>query len=574
MIRQAAEIWNTQARGTKLVYRGPTSHDPHFDFCDAAGIAKPAIIVTFREGCRLKDGCDNWQQCPPTGDPTGCPCDDSDCAGSVGSIRLIRDSLDQVCSDAVLIEIVGDRESAFGCDGVPINWNIDMTDDDGRQLINVLVHEFGHALGLGHPAPGLISGDDESAIMPPGGNRRHLGTWDKDCVDDPLNAGSSKVHLYLRSSTSTGGWASHIATTFLSTFRGAAAYGYWQDGPDRRVPHYYTEHEYFPSWHGSHDPSPLASILLLAFNPFDEWSLWVSFSSMNSSMLAALDSTPVMFQRRSAGSGDGQRINFTWDRFSSDPPTPQLRYRRSDDLFNTSGWGRYEECLPSIHDCSGWVHLNSSIPIAHAYDPYSSTDVMVTVLDTNDIDGGRIQIHAGFHPTAPRRRLNPGYEVSSSVTTHWSSGQFGPFPAYSFLTDFLPGVACAPDREQFDYNCIIAWSDRVVPNGRIHYTYFRVEPNAAIEIHPTTWTRGGSRTTSHVSAGYFYDSFWLGWKDWNSQGVAGIATTRNTGAYASWTSPDRLSRPRVVDPPSFVYEPELSGTTARQLWTEAPCCDP
>jgi hypothetical protein len=102
-----------------------------------------------------------------------------------------------------------------------------------------------------------------------------------------------------------------------------------------------------------------------------------------------------------------------------------------------------------------------------AYDPYSDTDVMVSVRFTDLVAGGQIFVHPGFFNAT---RLFPGAMLGAANTTHTASLS-NPLFDYSFQTDFAPGVACAPDRSVFPYNCILAWNDRMVPNGRIHYTY-------------------------------------------------------------------------------------------------------
>lgn len=277
--------------------------------------------------------------------------------------------------------------------------------------------------------------------------------------------------------------------------------------------------------------------------------------------LQALDTNPVLFSR-AAYPSDGVRINYTWDSSTSDPHPPEARYRRSTDMWDSSVWGRYRRCLDA--NCNSSENISSSVPVVSAYDPYSDTDVVVTVADTDDVNGGQIVVHPGF---ASVTRLNLGAELNSSNTSMTpSSGK--PLFFYSFQTDFTPGVACAPNRSEHAYNCVLAWNDRMRLNGRIMYTYFRVNGSNQIEWQGTAWSRAGTLTASNVSAGYFSDAFWLGWKAWTNPHK--VAWTMNQGGgYTAWTSVDTETRASIVDPPSFAYVADDSSIGGTMIWTEA-----
>lgn len=565
IIKNAAEIWNSQSRSSSLIYRGHSSNMTFDEFCDDSSIETPAVHVVFRKGCSTT-GCD-WHYCPVDGRSADlCDCVSSDdCSGQ--SVGFFRKRVSQ-CPGKAQIEIFSTRgdtptmcgSTAPGTTG-RINWTVkpgkyvDENDNRERNLLTVLLHEFGHALKLGHPSSSIITGN-RSVMHSGNDNARHLYTWDKDCVSDAQISDSRYVEYFWRG-YSGNTWSS-IFSFYYGTSRGSLFNRLWRDA--RGIAHhaaYFSQFQDYPVGHPNY-----------AWEY--GWSGWGPLSSTGAStysdgdmlhnQLQTADTMPFLFQR-GANPADGVRISYTWDRDSSDPHPPELRYRRSTDFWSShDAWGRYHRCIDS--GCISTTALRSSVPLVGAYDPYSNTDIMVSVLNTDSVNGGIMMIHPGFQTAT---RLKAGSILFTHNTT-LTATYLNPLFDYSFLTDFAPGVACAPDRSEFDYNCLIAWNDRMVPNGRIHYTYFRINGAGQVEWHGTAWTRGGSYTASHISAGYFSDRFWLGWKDWTNPQK--VAWTYNNGSYSSWSQVERLNRPRIVDPPSFAYDPEDPGAGGRITWTE------
>lgn len=112
----------------------------------------------------------------------------------------------------------------------------------------------------------------------------------------------------------------------------------------------------------------------------------------------------------------------------------------------------------------------------------------------------------------------------------------------------------------------------MVPNGVIHYTYFRINTGGGhgtianeIEWHGRAFTRAGSLTTSHVSAGFINGTFWLGWKHWTYPHYA--ALSMNEGDYGLWSDPIMWHDVGMVDPPSFAYDSTDGNLIGRMTWT-------
>ena len=217
--------------------------------------------------------------------------------------------------------------------------------------------------------------------------------------------------------------------------------------------------------------------------------------------------------------------------------------------------------------CTETSPLQSSVPIAHTRDHDSDLDIMVTVTDTDQHLGGQINVHPGMEDGST---IRAGSTVSEENTEFPRPEGYTYFP-YRPLTDFKPAVACGKNT-LYEYNCLLAWAPRGALNGRIVYTYFRYDSeNDAIDWLGEAWGRAGSRTRGHVSAGWFEDKFWIGWKDWVRDHTVKRTHSIEPGCYTCWSdaeAPDNPAPTGIVDPPTFYYPPYSMPVEAGWSWTE------
>lgn len=296
-----------------------------------------------------------------------------------------------------------------------------------------------------------------------------------------------------------------------------------------------------------------------------------------------LDVTPFLFTAWEFATGDDARLSYLFHGTSTsnleDPPLAE--YARSDDYFATTATQTYAWCDSwSGTTCTQHFDIATHVPLVSAWDPASETSVFVRVQTSRGSgDEAEIKVHPGFFGSY-RWLLNDGETVSDNVST-WPSAHSNPDWDWLGETEVAPGVACADDKFA-TYNCIIAWQERGVPEGRVLYTYFYVDDSVSppdLKWHGEARIMPTSRTVSHVSAAFMADGsgsddrFWVTWKEWHSDSEVRVASTDSSGStYWSWFTSDGPSNgSEVVDPPTYQFEPWDYGSGAQEralIWTE------
>ena len=148
---------------------------------------------------------------------------------------------------------------------------------------------------------------------------------------------------------------------------------------------------------------------------------------------------------------------------------------------------------------------------------------------------------------------------------------YGTQPAFNYTlkTDTAPGIACGTSWLLQGANCMLAWQDRGIPDGRILYTWFSINPATGdIVWQGTVGVRGSAFTVGNVSAAYFDGEYWLAWKTLGT--VSDAAWTHrpaSSNLFSGWSTTQYMGRSRVVDAPTWLYHPTGSGETAL-IWTE------
>ena len=423
-----------------------------------------------------------------------------------------------------------------------------------------MIHEFGHILGLGHP-------EDLNGVNPVGGDAlmqgsatvndledfSHVYPWDTDCSDDTqTNSHRSRrriIEYRYQGFTSTGTQYSSVISNGTDIVKGFLYGNYMYDDMDRYAG------LFFDDKISTDIISTSGSVSLTNRSTFGDEDL------LNPRLYFA----PVlMTPLEKTGDNDSHRINFNFqvdlDYLDYDPP--QIRYFRSDNFFASeyAGSFQYEQC--SDGNCTVDVGIESHIPFVSAWDDHSGNTIFVKVgTDRNYTGHGEIDVFPGFHSSTNGLQLKPPSRLSTNRTSPTDS--FADF-SYTRKTDVAPGVACAPDRNNFDYNCMIAWVDRGIMQGRILYTYFRIDNNAIVwSPNHGVFVRSGTSSFSHISAAFFNGSFWLAWKTIDGD----INYCRTDSNETDWDPIVSLSRTKVVDPPTWTYVPEDTKESLL-VWTE------
>jgi hypothetical protein len=190
---------------------------------------------------------------------------------------------------------------------------------------------------------------------------------------------------------------------------------------------------------------------------------------------------------------------------------------------------------------------------------------------------GRMKIHAGFH-AGSNYKLREGVQVGNAgglPADPYDGVGNNPDFSYTQRTDVAPAVACAPESAGWSYNCLLAWVDRGVPDMNALYTYFRINPTTkAVEIknlitpplNEDVWAIAGSTSTSHLSAAYFNDRFYLAWK---SVYVGHDVEYAYTSTMTGWSSVYyRPGTEGVIDPPRWMSVPFDQTREVGLLWTQ------
>jgi len=346
-----------------------------------------------------------------------------------------------------------------------------------------------------------------------------------DCVDDAVESGIDQNHREIRELEyawegidSNGDWTGVLDFSGASEYfsKGVQLGSVLRYGAGFRHGLYSPDREIWTDTVGSAgDINPAAG------------------SSFGSAELRDLYIAPILFSPFEwSGSNHNHRINFNSTQSTTHDP-PLLKYQRSDNFFVQYGAGQYTEARSG-----GDVNLRSHIPLVAAWDATSGNTVFVSVDTGRSLaTQGEIRVHPGFIGSYYYNKIREGSIVSDNRNAPADSYGTHPTFAYTLKTDVTPAVACADTRATLSYNCLLAWQDRGIPDGKILYTYFRINLSTNAVVWrpgtPNVWVRSGSNTVSNLSAAYFEGKFWLAWK--KTEAGTDVAWT-NTSTYTGWST--------------------------------------
>lgn len=249
----------------------------------------------------------------------------------------------------------------------------------------------------------------------------------------------------------------------------------------------------------------------------------------------------------------------------------------SDDDFtnHTEGPLFERECqlscnpFPNCQNVCEDTFAQSYVPFNTVLDPISNELVSVLVLPT-----GEIKLFAYLYDSMSHPSLH--LEGPSSVESNLSPPSEG-FSLYQYdmRTFYAPKVVCREDvPSAFNgFNCLLAWVDRGIPLGNVLYTYFKVDASGtypAISWHGNVYVLPFSKAVGHLSAGAFYDLFWLTYKSATGTTDAKVEYVVNSmGSRTNWGLPSDISSSGVIiDSPTWATNGD--GNEAALMWTQVP----
>ena len=614
VLQEAAEVWNREASGRVFRYRGTVDVDyPMSQSCDALAlqVEEPALIVFFSEGCGVtSDG-----TCSPAAASMG-PlssvvdggrCDTLGAGHQFGRIE-VRSSAKEVgaCTQSGVIKPENQlwrlRDETPG----PMNGDSSAlffaSAPDPANLDSVLIHELGHAQGLGHSheaacvaagagsecthasayaalrsgAPPSVMAygpwrDAHLADHPERGEterelRRHLWPWDRDCAASvPDFDGRSLTALWSVYDPSPNQFDLDQVSGFIDTSVGFSSGGRLRDLADQPVFGVFEDYEGGPTWTERY-------VWQAAVD--DDGALDASTFSA-ASRVPRLHQAPTLstIEERSTTS-NGARVSFHAQPtatsesaiLSADPP--QLRYTRGNLDGTQRGPYDYKTCSEPGDVCA-LETLRSHVPLSQAWDPASGETIFVSVR-TRDCGGapcGYPTVHMG---------LRPGYNnrLRAGSSTWLLSGNVPPLPGaydYTLTTEVGTAVTCGDEALTGFYNCLLAWVDAGSPTGDVLYTWFRaVDGQYQVLFDGSVRVLEGARSVNDLSAAFFDYRFWITWKSADPDSAGQVMHARKSGWTQRWLPFGQVTTlsAQTVDAPTWLYDPTNNAAEAALVWTE------
>jgi len=541
VIISAAETWNIESRSAVLIYAGTINAEDIANACSSLSTTKmPAIFIRLEQGCR------------PTGSPPTC----------LGVTASATTDFVGFCNNTAEIVLWADRDTLNGCNNSGVSsWEID-GEQHAENLKAIFVHELGHILGLGHPNDLPVNPVGQDSIMESNLTNEqfelnaHLFPWDKDCSNDPSVGHRNErriIEYRYQSFDSSGNEYSNIKSDENNIIKGFISGNYMRDDMDI---------------YGGLFLENKISTDLTGTSGIDTFTNRSNFASSLDILNNSLYYQPtLMTPLEKSGTNQDHRIHYNKSVEGSSVYTifdpPQIEYIRSNNFFisQNSGPLEYERC--SNVTCVSDSIIESHIPFVSAWDNVSGNTVFVQVnTDRSSFNNhGEIDVYPGFFSNSNNQKLRLPSRLSSNRNP--PSDSYSDFN-YTLKTDVAPAVACAPNRNNFNFNCILAWVDRGIVDGSILYTYFRIDNNNIVwSTTHGVFVRPYTRTLNNISAAFFNESFWLAWKTIEND----IKYCRTNSSETNWNGIITKTRSKVVDSPTWIYVSETNKESIL-VWTE------
>lgn len=516
-IQEAAETWNNEALGQQLVYGGLVSVENPDQICTAT-TKRPVVFVNFK---------------------------DSHLTASATVSKV------QACDKAAALTVFGETN------GTIKNWGIGSQGvlSDRLGLYGTLVHEFGHALEIGHGhelSPPNCHGIMSYRTVPACQGRpgvRHLRGYDQECSTAFQNPRRAKY--YTTRFNSAGTLISPPA--FLPTVGGQ---------PLRTDRGFYSA--------GLSNPAIMPRYLLWGerigqsamvwWTPVDTngYFSWWLISYFQPPWYTNFHTTPT-FASAPEISAARTTFNHPYYFYPSDYGQPVQRWGLTSDDFSTITYGygaNFVRC--SDISCSTSVPIRGFLPITSGYNPKTNTTMVIETRTQDSPSHTEIWVYPGFYNNYYAALL-PGTKFSGSASqmdfpASGASWTYNARPHRSAVT------ACSDHTFEREFNCMLAWAEPGKSDGRILYSFYKHMPGQtpAIQFHLVdgkrkVYSRGSSDTVTTPGIAFFAGRYWLAFKQADATNTIAWSTFSSSGWSATATI-NASSHGFLADPPSFGYQ--------------------
>lgn len=583
-IIESANVWNETSNSRVIKYSGIVDTGNSFDSSLAwdsvcSQLQKPAIVVVYHQGCKPSatttypvSGCQNIYGNGPSGPESGV----LEFSGPSGTATDFYIKGITSCDGVAQVIIWGDRNSVDECNPDPppeacpgsgnslcINSTSGVADLSYDNLRSIMIHEFGHIVGLGHshednngdnrsldPSLGYsvmsywTDEDEYNHAINPQTYDHHLSSWDLVCSQQVSNVrpneryGRQVQHKIVSLSNNFSSFNLYNQNTIIINTTTGISSGH-------PVMNEYNQNFFFvPSSLGGYFEKVDAyedlfqanaawvldeQLGLYNFMPFS-YSNLNDVLGFNHDLAIIYNDVPYDLPDVSSLSDPSLSVSYP---HLIDGVTNTLdaedNYFRHVEPFHI-----HSKSAPGFNDSAlvfdklpfysyGGDPIRSYVPLHFAYDPNSSGHIFVAVSNSRfnpNFDGN---INIGFQPkfilsplsmTWKYVKIQQSSTDISSLMDYESSNK-----NYDIKTKLKPSISCG-DSYYMGYNCILFWVSSSTPSRHILYMLLRfnggdvefLSSNNKSQVFRLDMNESKLPfSPSNISSTFYEDKFWISW---------------------------------------------------------------